>query len=445
MLNTKYKIPARLRYDEVVAGGQNTKNGQAVISVTVFLLIMSLVIISSFSAIVLKETKNSQNFVFSKRSYFLAEAGVEDLSYRIIKGKNYSGQEVIDIDGYMATTNITVVGNERHVTAEGDVKKDIRKVEIVLTTDVGSSFFYGLQAGGGGLLMENSSSVRGNVYSNGSVVGENSNIIRGTVVSAGPSGLIDGVHATGTAYAHTITDSYIEEDAYYQSIDIPATTVLGDLYPGSPDQPLGGMPISDEKIEEWKAAAEAGGVINSPCPYIISSDTTIGPKKINCDLEISGSPTVTINGAIWVVGKITFKNSPIIRIDSSLGNMSVPIIADDPSNRSTGSTISFNQSATFYGSGDPNSYVLFVSQNNSAETGGSEVAISSNNSVQGKALVYAPHGEVTLYQSGSLKEITAYKIHLRNSATVIYETGLNSLLFQSGPGGAYTISQWKEI
>lgn len=422
---------------------KNYNQGQAVISVTIFLLIMSLVIISSFSAVVLRETKNSQKFIFSKRSYFLAEAGAEDMSYRIIKGKKYSGTEIISIEGYSATTNMTVSGNERHVVATGDVGKDIRKVETVLTTDVGASFFYGLQAGGGGLLMENSSSVRGNVYSNGSVVGANSNIVRGTVVSAGPSGLIDGSHSTSSAYAHTIKDSDIDEDAYYQIIS--NTTVDGNLFPGSLDQPLGDMPISDAKIDEWEAMAEAGGVISSPCPYEINSDTTIGPAKIDCNLTISGNPTVTVAGPLWVAGNISFSNSPIIKLDASLGNLSIPIVADDPSNRNTGSTVSFNQSVVFQGSGDPNSYILFVSQNNSAETGDSNVAISSNNSAQGKVLVYAPHGEVSLFQSGQLKEITAYKIHLRNSAEVIYETGLASLLFQSGPGGGYALSKWGEI
>ncbi len=430
MLNTKYKI-------------QNTNSGQAVISVVIFLLVMSLVIISSFSAIVLRETKNSQHFVFSKRSYFLAEAGAEDLSYRIIKGKNYSGQEVINIDGYTATTTVLVVGNERYVTAEGNVQKDIRKAKTVLTTGSGFSFFYGLQAGGGGLVMENSSSVSGNVYSNGPVVGANSNIVRGTIVSAGPSGLIDGSHSTSSAYAHTIRNSDIDKDAYYQTIS--NTTVDGGSFPGSPDQPLGDMPISDAKIDEWKAAAEAGGIINSPCPYVINSNTNIGPVKINCNLVIQGSPTVTLRGMVWVAGNVTIENTAIIRLDPSVGSMSLAIISDNSANRTTGSKVSLENSVQFVDSGTPGSYILMVSQNNSAEGGGSEVAVNIQNTVAGKLLVYASHGEICLNNSANLKEVTAYRIRLKNTATVIYETGLSNLLFQSGPGGGYTISKWEEI
>ncbi len=421
----------------------NTQSGQAVISATVFLLIISLVIISSFSAVALRETKNSQNFIFSKKSYFLAEAGVEDMSYRIIKGKNYSNQEVINIDEDTATTTMTVIGNERYVVAEGNVKKDIRKVKTVLSTDIGASFFYGLQTNTGGLVMENSSSVTGNVYSNGSVAGFNSNIVRGDIVSAGSSGLVDGSHATGSVYAHTIRNSDVDGDAYYQTIS--NTTVDGSLYPGSPDQPLENMPISDAKIDEWKAAAETGGIINSPCPYVINSNAIIGPVKINCNLVIQGSPTVTLRGMVWVVGNVTIENTAIIRLDPSVGPMSLAIIADNPANRTTGSKIILENSARFVDSGTPGSYILVVSQNNSAEGGGSEVAINVQNSVTGKLLVYAGHGEILLQNSINLKEVTAYRIRLKNTATVIYETGLSSLLFQSGPGGAYTISKWEEI
>jgi hypothetical protein len=59
--------------------------------------------------------------------------------------------------------------------------------------------------------------------------------------------------------------------------------------------------------------------------------------------------------------------------------------------------------------------------------------------------VYAAHGEVQLANNISLKEVTAYRIRLKNSAEVIYETGLASLLFNSGPGGGYSISSWAEI
>jgi hypothetical protein len=59
--------------------------------------------------------------------------------------------------------------------------------------------------------------------------------------------------------------------------------------------------------------------------------------------------------------------------------------------------------------------------------------------------MYAPHGELTLQNSADLRQITAYKIRLKNTANVTYETGLISTLFSSGPGGSWSIEDWQEV
>ena len=51
--------------------------------------------------------------------------------------------------------------------------------------------------------------------------------------------------------------------------------------------------------------------------------------------------------------------------------------------------------------------------------------------MSGEVLVYAGHGEVHLKNGVSLREVSAYKIRLSNSAQVIYKTGLANLLFTS--------------
>ena len=217
--------------------------------------------------------------------------------------------------------------------------------------------------------MENSSQIAGNVFSSGPIAGENSNLVKGDIISAGPAGTINGVHATGTVYAHSISNSDIDKDAYYATIS--NTTVDGVEYPNSPDQATSSLAITDAMIEAWKAAA-AVSVISSPCPYNIKDDITIGPVKINCNLEISGSPTITIAGPVWVNGNIEIDNSPTIKLASSLGANSVAVIADNPSNRTTSSKIELGNSTQFQNSGTEGSYILFVSQNNSAQNGGSE-------------------------------------------------------------------------
>ena len=107
--------------------------------------------------------------------------------------------------------------------------------------------------------------------------------------------------------------------------------------------------------------------------------------------------------------------------------------------------IELQNSAQFQNSGTEGSYILILSQNNSAENGGGEKAIILKNSANGDVLVYAGHGEIELQSSVDLKEVTAYRIRIKNSAQIIYESGLANILFTSGPSGGYSISDWKEI
>jgi hypothetical protein len=141
-------------------------------------------------------------------------------------------------------------------------------------------------------------------------------------------------------------------------------------------------------------------------------------------------------GPIWVTGDITTKTGPTIKLDSSLGSQNVAIIADNPSDTTGSGKITIGQTTIFQGSGSTGSFVFLISQNNSAETGGSVVAIDMGQGAS--ALVaYAAHGLLTLSQSVSVKEATGYKIHLTQSANVVYDTGLPSTVFQSGAGGSW--------
>ncbi|MBI2048256.1 MAG: hypothetical protein HYT27_03900 [Parcubacteria group bacterium] len=419
-------------------------SGQAAIIATLFFVAVTLVLTVSSASVALKEESASRSHIVGKKGYFLSEAGQEDVIYRIFTGKPVSDTVVLSLGNDTATITVSDIGIDRKdIAAEGNSGKNVRKTQVALLVGEGTSFVYGVQVGDGGILMENSSEVIGNVFSNGPIEGRNSNVVRGEVISAGPEGLIDDVHATSSAYAHTIQDSLIEGDAYYQ--DILNTTVLGQLHSGSEDQPLSALPITDEMIEDWEAEAEAGGVISSPCPYVIKTDVTLGPVKINCDVNISQSPTVTLSGNVWIVGNLEISNTPTIRADVSLGNKSPIVIADKPSNRLTSSKIELENSSEFFGSGEPGSYIVFISQNNSAESGGSERAIEIGNSANGDIVLYAGHGEILLQNTVFLREVTAYKVHLKNSAKVEYNMGLQNVLFSTGPSGGFQIIDWKEI
>ncbi len=420
---------------------KNNRGRSALIVSVIFTIVSTTIVVNLISPIV-KEIREVRDLSRSKEGYFLAEASLEDVLYRLQNNKQVGTTEVISLNGSFATTTSADVSGKKEISSEGSVAGGFRKVKVVLDTGVGTAFFYGITTGQGGFLMENSSVVNGNIYSNGTVEGDNSAIVHGDVVSAGPTGLIEGIHSTSSAYANTIKDSTIDKDAYYQTkIN---TTVGGISYPGSANQPTTTMPISDSQIADWETDALSGGTYTSPCPYNITGNVTLGPKKINCDLNISGNPTITLNGNIWVSGNIDIANTAILQVGPGLSGKSVVIIADNPSNRTTSSKINLQNSTQYIGNGT-SSYIMLISENKSAESGGGEVAIDVKNSATGKLIVYSNRGRITLQNSMQLKEVTAYKLHLKNSATVNYESGLQNLLFSSGPGGGYDIVSWAEI
>lgn len=424
---------------------KSSKNntGQVMLTAVIFFMFVSTTIVFGIVTPVLKQVKIGQENQKSKSSLYLANAGMEDVLYRIKNGKLYSGTEVLSLNGEYATTTTTDVSGGKQVVTSAKVNNNVRKLQTNLILGTGAAFHYGVQSGQGGFVLQNSSSVVGNIFSTGSVTGAGNNVY-GNVVSAGPTGLIDNVHATGTAYAHTIEDSTIDKDAYY--VVKTNTTVGGISYPGSADQATTTMPISDATIADFEAEAELGGSVTcSSGLYTISSNTTIGPKKIPCNLEIRGSGTqVTLTGHIWVTGNIETKNSPTIKIDSSLGNKSLAIIADNPSDASGSGIITLQNNTTYQGSGTTGSFVFLISMNNSAETGGTTDAITQSQG-SGAMVLYAPHGQVTLQQSVNLKEVTAYKIIMQNTAQVRYDTGLPSTLFDSGPSGGFEVTSWSEV
>ena len=417
--------------------------GQAMLIAALFFLLISMTVTLGIVYPVTSHISSVRSVERGSESLYAAEGAREDVAYRLIKGMTVDAVESVTLGSATATATTTTVYDGKEIAAAGSRDGFVRKGKMHLTTGSGVSFNYGIQSGDGGIVLENSSSILGNAYSNGSITGAGGNLIKGDVVSAGPSGLIDGVHATSSAYAHTLSDSTIDGDAYYTTIS--DTTVGGTLHPGSPDQATSSLPISDAQISDWETGAASGGTLSSPCPYVIDDDTSIGPKKIACDLEITGDPTVTLTGALWVSGDITVKNTAILKVASSLGASSVPIIADNPSNQTTSSKISLENSVQFQGSGSGSSYILFVSQNKSAEQGGTEKAIVAKNSVDGDLLLYAGHGEIQLENSIDVKEVTAWRIRLKNTAEVLYDSGLANLLFTGGPSGGYTFDKWREV
>lgn len=422
------------------------KNGYSAIVSVLLVTGVGAIIASTFGAIVVRKQKILRNVISSAQSYYTAEAGVEDAILRVIDpALPYQLTETITLASTTASTTIVQTGNDITILSEGNNNNYIRNVQVSLSAEVdGASFNYGVQVGAGGILMKNKSTIVGNIYSNGNIVGVNTASSTGDVWVAGQTGLIDNFTVGGDAHAHTINESDILSDAYYQAIS--GGSVGGVSYPGSADPEPVAMPIADAQINSWKQdAADGGEMIGN---YIYEAgNTSLGLKKITGNLTLggTGNDVFTLTGIIWVTGDLILENSGVIQLDSGYGENSGMIIVDGDIDLKNNFIICGSEG---YNGSDacnaPNdSYVMLLTTDNSLDTGDPAIEMQNNARLQG--ILYAPYGLLFIKNDATLKEATAYQIQIENNAILIYESGLVNLNFSSGPGGGWTIGDWREV
>ena len=438
---------------------QQYNRGAAMIIFVLFFAFTSSAMMFTLGQSIFSDLADFSKLSQSKQAFLVSEALTEDVVYRRVFGTfSLNMVESLVFAGVTAysTTTYDSPSDTYFVDTNAEMGNTLRKSSAEMSIGSGSAFNYGLQAGNGGITLSNNSDIFGNIYSNGPVVGAGTATVFGDIVSAGPAGMIATISATGSVYANTIDHIDTDKDAYY-NVQIGTNgqnPVGGTRYTPVANQPTTSLPISTTTIQEWKdAITNYGTVITSTDPlcssgtYTLDISTTIGYLKVECNLDIkkTGSGiTITLDGPVWVEGNLSFTQGPTIRVDSSLGRQSVQMIADKPSDRINSSKIEIRNSTNFVGSGDSRSYIMLMSMNESASLGGTVKAIDVAQSASGAVLVYAGEGLVNIGNNIDLREVTGYKINVANGSSVTYEAGLASLLFTSGPGGAYVLNDWQQ-
>lgn len=283
------------------------------------------------------------------------------------------------------------------------------------------------------------------------------------VYLGGAATKIDGLLVTADAHANTILNAQICGDAYYTTIDSSSLTFLnspgspcatpytaGTPYTPSADPAPVPMPISQANIALWESQALAGGTIAGP--YSPANGSTIGPAKINGDLNLTtNGNTYYIGGPLWVAGNISVANNVKVVLVPSFGTLSTTIIADNPGSQSTSGTILVDNGVDICGSAGYNvgsnacnasngSYIMFLS----THSGTTSNAIALKNNSDG-AIFYASAGKIEVEQTASAKQLTGYSIELENNAAITYESGLQAVNFSSGPSAGWMIQNWQEV
>lgn len=177
--------------------------GNVLMIVMVLFVALSLSISLGLVTPVINASRIAQNALESKRSYFMAESGVEDVLYRLRSSMSVSSSETLVLGAQETTTTVTdIQGGQKQIESLGDSQNRNRSITATVKQGAGVSFNYGLQVGQGGLDLAGSSGINGNVYANGNIHGTSSSFITGSAIAANSDALTtDQSNGTGTPTA----------------------------------------------------------------------------------------------------------------------------------------------------------------------------------------------------------------------------------------------------
>lgn len=407
-----------------------SKKGIAGIYLTLLVMTVSFAMAVSISILTYNEQNITQNIVKSSQAYFASEAGIEDALLRLAEEMNWSSSYTLDVGDGSATITISdITGGTRTITSEGEVARRTKKVQVNYGISADQvSFYYGAQVGEGGVQMDDGSLINGNVFSNGNIVAANNTEITGTARVAKTGNKIQGATIGEDAFVDICEDSDIT-GTLTCTTNTNCTASLIEIL--TEEIATSSFPITQEKIDEWKTAAAAGGTIIGDYTLIGSQTDSLGPKKIEGDMTIQNQAQLSITGTIWITGRITIQDQAQVSLDQNIyGGLSGMMITDD--------IAVLQNNAKAIGSGVPGSYLTIIS----TDSGSSAITIQDDFEAD---ILYTHNGWLVIQNTANVREVTGYGIHLKNNAEITYEVGLQDVSFSSGPGGGWEIGSWKEI
>lgn len=380
-------------------------SGQAMIMAIVFMTVI-LILAASLFGRTADFLRFGSGFILQEQAIQMAEAGVDwgiwYLNQNAGANPTPSPRPVGTTGEYLVTVT-DKTSSLKEITSTGYfpnstnpyAKRTIKAQALVDSSQV--SFRYAAQVGTGGVNMKNSSTINGTVYTNGSLTGSGSSTINGEAYTVGTISSPDPTFFCGQPTCK---------------------------HPGSPPT---NMPTIN--YQQWKDAAEAGGVINcggGTCSYT-GGTTTLGPKKLVGNLVVSNFAAIDMQGPIWVTGNVTVQNSAEVRLDPSFGSNGTVLITDG--------TVNTANSGKFVPTdATPKGYILVVT------TSTLNAAVRVQNSGQ-NAIFYALEGGAELENTATVTALVAKRLELENSATLTYDSGLASASFVIGPGASWAIKK----
>lgn len=369
----------------------NPESGQAVLIAVILSLAVSMLILFGLSLPITDQIKNEKDYVLSKQAFLNSLTLNEEVLYRLNTKKplpSSIGLSILNYSSVATTTNLN--SSTIQVVSTGVNNFFERKTQALVSSNKSILFNYGVWISNGGIKMENSSEINGDVFSLGPIVTADTSTVSGTISNS------------------------------LNSINLP---------------------ISDDNINNWRNQASAGVVIVGGLNLsgASKSTTTTGALKIVGDLVVKNNCVFTLTGPLYVTGNLILDNSSRLQLNSSYGSTSETVVVDG--------YMDIKNSVYLGGSGIAGSNIIMATQN----TGGCTDAVCTNPAIRientdaAAAVLVAPHGAIYLKGSGSTKGIFANYLYMSNSSSITYDSSLIDINFNSSTSTSWDFSSLKEI
>ncbi|MFH1455080.1 MAG: choice-of-anchor R domain-containing protein [bacterium] len=281
--------------------------GYVMLLTAVIFMMVSLVIVFGLTTPIVKQILISRDVWNAKQSYYLSEAGAEDVMYRL-KDSNYASKvgesETLTLDGYSAVTAIGPMGEERIITTLSDQNGYKKTIQTKVIQGVGTSFNYGILTGEGSFVITGGSEVVGNIYSNGNILGGSGVHITGSAIAAsGGSIFKDQTNETPSAPPNSLTFNNTKDTRdFAQSFQPGTTSKIQRIRVYIKKTNFPGNFIVDLTSD---SSGNPGSVLTSGTLFASQVTTNYGWV----DLTFAQNITLNINTTYWLVIKGTTNNN----------------------------------------------------------------------------------------------------------------------------------------
>lgn len=224
----------------------------------------------------------------------------------------------------------------------------------------------------------------------------------------------------GNVYADNIDNLFIEGNVFYQTIS--NSTVLGQSTPGATTPLIKNLPISARDLSKWKQLAGRNILNFGSC-----TSGTIGPGKINGNMLLGGSCSLTVKSPLWITGDLTGLDNNTLTLSGEHGSGSGVIVVDGK--------VDLGSNNHFIGT-QGNSILMVLSTYDSKINGLPAIKLGTNGTT---GVFYASDGILDAGSNNEFKQLTGWGINLGQGSKVVYDQSLSNTLFTSGSLGSFTI------